>query len=69
MDGFVTVLGQVSKSHAVVRQNSVNFVGKSIDHAAQEVSAVHLAKLILELDICKFGDPVNGISLYTSPVC
>ena len=60
MDGFVTVLGQVSKSHAVVRQNGVNLVGERIDHAAQEVGFVYLAKVIPELDIGKFGDSVNG---------
>jgi hypothetical protein len=60
VDGLVTVLGQVSKSHAVVRQNSVNLVGESIDRAAQEVSSVHLAKVMPKLDIGKFGDPVNG---------
>ena len=29
-DGLVTVLGQVGKSHAVVRQNRVNRVGKAL---------------------------------------
>ena len=34
MNGLVTVLGQVGKSHPVVGEDGVNLVGKSVNHAA-----------------------------------
>ena len=34
VDGLVSVLGQVCKSHAVVGEDGVNPVGKGFDHAA-----------------------------------
>lgn len=62
VDGLITVLGQVSKGHAVVRQNSVNLVGESIDHAAQEVCSVHLARVIPKLRGPDHGLPERRIS-------
>ena len=60
MDGLVSVLGQVCKSHAVVGENGVNLVGEGFDHAAQEVRAIHLSHVIPKLDIGELGNPINS---------
>ena len=60
VDGVVSVFGQVCKSHAVVSENGVNLVGKSVNHAAQELCTIHLAHVIPKLHIGELGHPVNG---------
>ena len=67
MDRLVSVLGQVCKSHAVVGEDSVNPVGKSVHHAAQEVCAVHLAHVVPEFNVSKLGNPVNGQNILSLP--
>lgn len=60
MDGLVSVLGQVCKSHAVVGQNGADLVGEGFDHAAQEVCAIHLSHVVPKLDIGELGHSVDG---------
>ena len=55
MDGLVAVLGQFCKGHAVAGENGMNLVGKGFDHATKEVRAVHLAYVILKLNISELG--------------
>ena len=60
VDGFVSVLGPIGKSHAVVGQHGVNPVSKGFDHTARKVRAVHLAPVVPEFNAGELGDPVNG---------
>ena len=60
MDGLVSILGQVGKSHAVVCQNSMDFVGEGLDDATQEVCAIHFSHIVPKFDITKLGNSVNG---------
>ena len=60
MDGFVAVLGQISKGHAVVGEDGVDSVGEGLDSATQKVRAVHLSHVIPEFHIGELGNPVNG---------
>jgi len=60
VDGLVSVLGQVCKSHPVVGEDGMNLVGEGFDHAAQEICAIHLSHIVPELYIGELGNPVNG---------
>ena len=57
--GSVPVLRQIGESHAIVGEYRVDFVGESFDDVPQEVSAVHLACVLMEFDISELRDPVD----------
>lgn len=57
--GPIPVLGQISESHAIIRKNGVNPIRKHGHDAAQESCTIHLANILVELDICELPDPVD----------
>ena len=57
--GSVPVLRQIGEGHAIIGEYRMDFVGEGFDDVPQEVSAVHLAGVLMEFDIGELRDPID----------
>ncbi len=55
-----SVLLSIGELDAVIRQNSMDFVGQCCDEIAQELGRDHLACSLVQLDIGELGSAVDG---------
>ena len=57
--GPVPVLRQIGESHTIVGEYRVDLVREGFDDVPQEISAIHLAGVLMEFDIGELRDPVD----------
>jgi hypothetical protein len=56
----LSVLGQIGEGHAVIGQDVVDLIRKGHDDVSEEGGAFHFPGVLVELEVGKLRDPVDG---------